>query len=229
MPLHKSDLEDDIARYIRERLSKWEGGVLFDVGANVGWFTWQFLRQFPNTDVYAFEPVMSIYKKLQENIADFSKTMDCTTVRCKKLALGCNNEHAYMTSTPAVTTNRIVNATEIAPDGYEEVEVVRGDAFCNRNGISEIGYLKVDAEGYDMNVIKGFSSMIEGACIDFIQVEASFEKKSDLHVSVIDFEKYLGDRGYRLFRIINQASGQLPYLTRADVVFISANAIAKYT
>ena len=44
--LQKSDLEDDIAAYIAERLPQAEMKVLLDVGANVGWFATQFLKAY---------------------------------------------------------------------------------------------------------------------------------------------------------------------------------------
>lgn len=47
-------------------------------------------------------------------------------------------------------------------DSFEQVEVdvMRLDEFCQKNGVTEIDYLHVDAQGHDLEVLMGLGDMI---------------------------------------------------------------------
>jgi hypothetical protein len=45
-----------------------EGGVLLDVGANIGIFSMAAAQRFPNTTIYAFEPNPEAYSRLVRNL-----------------------------------------------------------------------------------------------------------------------------------------------------------------
>jgi hypothetical protein len=55
-----------------------------------------------------------------------------------------------------------------------EVESVTGDDFCELKKISKIDILKIDAEGHDYNVLKGFENKIRSDKIGVIQFEYNF-------------------------------------------------------
>ncbi|SRR6266550_6288405 len=86
--LQKSDLEDNIAEYIAERLPHAEIRVLFDIGANVGWFTSQFLRAYPNCECYLFEPVTSNYEAIPSTLNNYPETNPFPRTKCFRVALG---------------------------------------------------------------------------------------------------------------------------------------------
>jgi predicted O-methyltransferase YrrM len=41
---------------------------IFDIGANIGWYSIYLASRFPNANIYAFEPVKQTYEHLCENI-----------------------------------------------------------------------------------------------------------------------------------------------------------------
>ena len=130
-----------------------------------------------------------------------------------------------ITDIPDVTINRIV------PEPGEhtlEVELVRGDEFCAENHVNHIDFLKVDAEGYDMQVLLGFAVMLSAGKIDFVQVEAGIASDNTLHIPLRCFEGLLTALGYQILFIKNQASNEVPVLQWADVVFIRSAAAATY-
>jgi FkbM family methyltransferase len=221
--LHKSDLEDNIAEYIAERVPKAKIDVLFDVGANIGWFTWQFLRTYPECKCYLFEPVTVNHEKIRANLERFPELNAFPRTQCFRLALGLVPERTRITAIPDVTINKIIG--DSPSDGpVEEVEVVTGDAFCTEHGINKIDFLKIDTEGYDLKVLLGFAGMLSRQKIDFVQVEAGFYSENKLHVPVEALDAVLSSFGYRKFRYTNQASYAVPILTWADVVFINERA-----
>lgn len=225
MTLHKNDLEDNIPAYIRDRLPNYSADILFDVGANHGWFTRQFLLSYPEIKVHAFEPVSTIHDYMRTNLLKHVPGVQLDRlVQTHRMALGDRNYSAHVTATPNTTTNKV---TDDQSENTEPTIVARGDTFCKEHGIDRISFLKIDTEGFDMNVLHGFHEMLLGQHIDFIQVEAGMDILQSNHTFHHDFQYHLKSYGYQLFRYANQASGQLPYLKRADIVFISDKTIMK--
>ena len=223
--LLRNDLEDDIAAYIADRVPKAHLRTVFDVGANHGWFTYQFGKTFREARFWLFEPSPPVFARIEGNLRGFNALDLWGRTQAFPIALGDEPGKARITTEPDVTVNRIVAA---GGEGTSEVDVVTGDGFCSAYRIERIDYLKVDAEGYDMRVLHGFGDMLAAGRIAFVQVEASLSEDNAEHVPFNAFDEYLGARRYRLFRFINQASGTLPYLTRADVVFIHEDAAAQF-
>jgi FkbM family methyltransferase len=223
--LCRNDLEDDIAAYIKERVPKAQMRTVFDVGSNVGWFTYQFGKTFRDAMFYLFEPSPPIFQEISPNLQRFSEFDIWPRVRAFPIALGHEAARSKVTVEPGVTVN-CITLDDSQPT--VDVEVATGDGFSAQNGISQIDYLKIDAEGYDLKVLIGFQAMLQRRDINFIQVEAGMSEMNKEHIPVAEFTAFLGQFGYRVFRIINQASGRVPYLTRADVVYINENAAERF-
>jgi FkbM family methyltransferase len=58
--------------YLRYGLSIGGDAVVFDVGANIGMFSLFALSECPTASLYAFEPIPSIFEKLERNLAHVS-------------------------------------------------------------------------------------------------------------------------------------------------------------
>ncbi len=50
-----------------------------------------------------------------------------------------------------------------------------GDRFCTKHSIEHIGFLKIDAEGYDLDVLTGFARMLSEGRIDLAEAEVSMK------------------------------------------------------
>jgi FkbM family methyltransferase len=230
--LCKNDLEDDIAAYLQERIPKAEFHTVFDVGANVGWFTFQFGRVFQGAQFHLFEPVSALFNEIPKTFgyAPHAELPERATLN--RMALGHEAGRVEMTAVPGVTVNHVIVAGGSQPPSEwptESAEVMRGDDYCARHGILHIDYLKVDVEGFDMNVLHGFTGMLSRGNVDFVQVEASMAHDNKAHIHIDAFAALLACHRYRLFRIINQASGQIPYLSRADIVFIHETSAQRFS
>jgi FkbM family methyltransferase len=225
MRLHKSDLEDDIASYIFERMPLYDMKTLIDCGANVGWFTYQFLKKYPKLKSYCIEPVPSIAKELINNLSRFTDLRSCDRVKVYQKAMSNKSGFSFMTEEPGVTVNKI------SPFGSLKVEVITGDEFCFNQSISNINFLKIDCEGFDDKVLMGFEHTIDNGKIDFIQVEAAVGENNSngMHVSSSFFEQYLIPKGFRHFRFTNQASSDSSaFLSRFDMIFIRHQLAVNY-
>jgi hypothetical protein len=116
--------------------------------------------------------------------------------------------------------------------GTEEVAIERLDEFCGRNSIREIGFLKVDTEGYDLEVLKGATALFNQGRIGIVQLEAGMNPQNDLHVPLRDFMDFLEPRGYSLLGIYEQQNEWPtadPRLRRSNPLFIHTALIPQWT
>lgn len=45
-----------------------DGDVIFDIGAGIGWYSLNFSKRFPQSTVYAFEPIKGLFQILTTNV-----------------------------------------------------------------------------------------------------------------------------------------------------------------
>jgi FkbM family methyltransferase len=86
--------------------------------------------------------------------------------------------------------------------GFETVRcrVVTGDEYCRARAITSIDLLKVDAEGHDFNVLRGFATLIDARAIAAIQFEHSFAAIGP-RVMLRDIQDWLEARGYAVGKL----------------------------
>lgn len=190
--------------------------VLFDVGANVGSSTTVFRAEFPRAQIFAFEPVKASYDELTRVVAND------TRVQCFRYAMGSTPGTANMSATSTHPTNRIVPDRSATQAGLEPVQVQTGDLFCGEHKIERINFLKIDAEGFDLEVCRGFSRMLKEQRVDLVEVEAGMNPGNKMHVPFEDFTRFLAAHSYFLFKIYNQKGERdRPLLRRCNAVFVS--------
>jgi len=200
------DPQDDIAGI----LPTVDVRIVMDVGAHVGETVAHYRHWHPEAEVWACEPVTASYEKLAARFADDA------LVRCRQIALGAREYEGLITAKGASPKNRLVNKER---GEVERVVVLDGDSFCERHAIEHVGMLKVDTEGTDLDVLRGFNAMLTDQRIDVLQVEAGMSVFNPKHVPFEEFKAYLSPLGYHLFAIYGQLG--TPSLMRCDLVFIS--------
>jgi FkbM family methyltransferase len=125
------------------------GKTVVDVGANVGDFS-IFCAFFNPKKVYAFEPMEHTFRLLEENIS--LNGLERLVVPVKK-GLGAEN---FSISAKAGADAALGDGGDAGP-GNEQLEIVRLDDFLDGE---EIGFLKMDVEGYEENVLRGAEKSI---------------------------------------------------------------------
>ena len=207
------------AQLINRRLPKWQAAIVFDVGANTGQSARGFARFWPEARIHSFEPVPRTFAKLAEAARD----MPHVTVH--NLGLGRLSGPAEMTDLPQSVQNRITPPTDGLPT--QTVQIQRGVDFCEARGIKRISYLKIDTEGHDLEVLRGFAGMFKR--VDFVQVEAGMNPHNKPHVPYGQLSDFLLKRGFYLFYIFEQVmefkQGGRPVLRRCNPVFINARLV----
>lgn len=142
--------ECHIFRMMRRLLSP--GDVLFDVGANIGWYSVMMQYAVPNITIFSFEPNPTIYPVLKKNLAFNGFSEDLT------FEVGLSNKTQmslfYLdTSIPEASSLRNLQFTEHVKS--QECQTQRLDDFVDQHRIEKINYIKCDVEGAELLVLEG--------------------------------------------------------------------------
>lgn len=178
-------------------LSEFEIKNIFDVGANVGQYSLILRKFFPNSKIHAFEIVPHTYKKLCVNIEKYP------FITPVNHGLGDKEE-----SIKIHTGNGSETATAFKIDGlefhnsyYNGIEVLpvrRADNYIIENQIDRVDYLKIDVEGMDLRVIKGFEDEIRKVKVVQFEYGIFNIASEDL---LKDFTKYFKEREFVVGKI----------------------------
>ncbi len=142
---------------------------VFDVGANTGDTALQFAGAFPGATVHSFEPVGATYAQLQARVASHPR------IKAHRLALGAHTGELTLNlfdgSVFATAVSRHAMMSTDSSVGQETVPVDTLDAWCATQGITRIDVLKVDAEGFDAEVLHGATELLRQGRIGFVYFE----------------------------------------------------------
>lgn len=176
---------------------------MFDVGANIGQ-TWEWFRNNEHhAKIYCFEPVSESFEELKiktvkdknciiENIA-FGNVPGEKTIKLF-------NEHSELNSLKNELMNPNVNAKQ------EIIKIDTLDNYCFKNSITKIDFLKIDTEGYELNVLEGSEKMLSTASVSFIYCEIGFLKQNNRNTNFADVTEWLAVKDYQFFGLYQLVS-----------------------
>ena len=183
---------------------------IFDIGANKGEWSKSITNKVKfsqNISLHLFEPNLSLIKNLEKNINYELSQRLVNSIKAfyMPFGIGLKEESAFLyingKNDEQATVNKAVSA--LYQDSYSnkaEINLIRGDEYAKRNNIKEIGLLKIDTEGTELDVLKSFMSSSIPLKIRFIQFEygkANFYCNSGLK----DFYEIL-KKDYIILRIL---------------------------
>lgn len=170
------------------------GKVIFDVGANIGQSAKEFTDGFPEARILSFEPIPAAYTELVR------ATTTTPKVETFQIALGSQVGTLTMTSHGASTGNRVI-ASAAGKSDVDTVPATTGDRFCEERRIPQIDFLKIDTEGHDLEVVRGFEGMMRRRQITLVQVECGFSPENNRHISFETMNATFLPLGYRLWGV----------------------------
>lgn len=215
----------DVLGDIKSRVKDYSFQTCFDVGANRGQ-TARYMREyFPDASIYCFEPIKETFDELQHNTEGLG-------LFYHNLALGATREEVEVKvdiENRNSTRNTLIQENTVHDPSAVKVETVKVETltdFCKANNIKEIDYLKIDTEGYDLEVLKGAVDMLKSMSVAFIQAEVSMNPNNTFHVDFVEVKDFLEQYNYVLFGIYEQKQQRgTPMLRRSNVVFISEKLV----
>lgn len=166
-------------------------GLVVEIGANMGIHTVPLALALAKEGrpLYAFEPQPVIFQQLCANLA----LNGLTNVRAFPYACGSENG-ALAFEIPDYTKFGNFGGTEFKEPGSSSSrgEIVQCVRLDNILGQGEIGLIKIDVEGFELEVLKGSEGILE-RCQPFLYVENDRPDKSPTLI------QWLFDHDYRLW------------------------------
>lgn len=202
-----------IARYLSDENG---GGIMWDIGANLGWYTLNICKQFKNIESYAFEPVKETYLQMVHNM-EINKLRNC---RLYNIGLSDKNrQEQFYYNTASSGASSLVNLREDESTKVIECSFERLDDFAARNNIVGMDFVKCDVEGAELLVYQGGIATIKKyKPVIFSEMLRKWSAKFNYHPNqIIGLFEALG---YQCFVI---GEGRLKEFDRVDEETIETN------
>jgi len=213
----------DPFRDMKHFLHGQDSPIILDVGANSGQTAKRFRRVFPNSTIHSFEPSPSTYEKLKTRCAKFSnvKMWNCGVGAENATLTFQENDHSDMSSFLAPSKScwgQIIRQIE--------VPVISLDAFAREQDLNFIHLLKSDTQGYDLEVFKGASQLMNDNRIGLIYFEFIF---SDMYKGSPYFHEMFLHLSQKNFSLVTfyESNFQQDLVSWTDVLFINRDYYQK--
>lgn len=207
---YESALVGGERQFLERHLGRLASPRVLDVGAHVGNWSAQVLRVNPSAQVFAFEPHPDSFQRLRQNLPG---------IEAYNVALGASRSllrlFDYAGRAGTSHASLVEGAIELLHGGTAqgiEVPVTTIDEFCREHAIPAIDLLKIDAEGYELPVLKGAAQVLSARRVKAIQFEFS-----QIHALSRTFLQDILDAigpSFRVFRILPRGLLDLEPLSR---------------
>ncbi|OJJ23548.1 hypothetical protein BKI52_04065 [marine bacterium AO1-C] len=178
-----------------------EGDSVIDVGANIGYVSLNIAQKVgANGKIISFEPDPLNFQRLSKNLS--LNNFQNIVLENKGLAQKSGELNLMVFEESNRGMNRIVpqgstNAKSV------KVNVVRLDDYLNENPLEKLNLIKIDVEGYEMNVLQGAQQTIQKFKPQlFIELDDNNLKAQGSNAQGLI--KYLIDLGYSIHRSDSQ-------------------------
>lgn len=162
--------------------------VALDIGANIGTHS-VYLSDF-FYEVHSFEPQIAVFKLLESNI----KLNKCANIKAHNFGLGSSDKYEHLEKYD------IEKPTNQGGIGIDKTGQSNGETITikvlDKLNLQNIGFIKIDVEGYELNVLKGSINTIKNNK-PVIVIELNYKTKNN-HKEIVELLESLG---YKLKRI----------------------------
>lgn len=164
--------------------------IMIDVGAHHG----DALMPFAENDwtIYAFEPDTKNLKTLKSQVAGLKNII----IDTRAVSDTTGKEVSFFTSDVSAGISSMAAFHESHQES-NKVKTIRLTDFCKEQDIKKIDFLKIDTEGFDLFVLKGFDWENQ-VHPEYIVTEFEDGKTMPLGYTFVEQCIFLEERGYRL-------------------------------
>ena len=184
--------------WLLSQLGSFDPRTLFDVGANGGEWSVRCARLFPSAMIHSFEIVPQAAGRLQSRIIGISN------VAVNPIGLSDVNGEAsvYVRRERDRSPSEASEAKFIQGGASARVSgrTVTGDSYLEERGIDQIDILKIDVEGAEDRVLRGFARALADRRISVVQFEYGHWNIYS-HFLLLDFYRLLEPLGFVLGKL----------------------------
>ncbi|MBK1645073.1 hypothetical protein CKO25_10495 [Thiocapsa imhoffii] len=187
-------------RYLFEDLGKLIGSpspIILDVGANSGQTIDALLDVFVSPKIYAFEPSSIIFRDLEskcypENVQIYNYGLGARSeVRSFR-----NYRNSLLSSFLDLSASDQNPFRKTGLSRKEKVRIETVDSFLESQGIKQLNLLKIDTQGFEMEVLRGAGSSFKAGQINFVQLEMNFFSLYEGQATATELIAYLTEAGF---------------------------------
>ncbi len=197
-----------------------EPHVILDVGAHTGWFFHCWRDWCPQAEVHAFEPTPESFERCRAGYGQEPRT------HVVPMAVGSEVGTARLR---LLSASRVSNSL-LDPDreawrsiAYEagevstvEVPVTTLDIYCAEQAINRIHLLKIDVQGYELEVLRGAAATLPR--VDHVFVESAIRRLYEGAPRFSEVFEHLADAGFDLIGLRAWHGGNQT-LVESDLLF----------
>lgn len=204
---YKRYFEDPFLNLTRRHPELFLAGHILDVGANVGYTACVFAdRLDPGFRVWAFEPSSDNFSRLRTILVEHRKTATVTPLHTAvgadvgQIDLKINELH------PGDHRVHTTRATREAGSRFETIPLTSVDATVASKRIDPIAFIKIDVQGYELNVCRGMVNTVEANPWVSVAVEFSPSSLNDFGSDPAELLRFFSDRNYRTYHLRRRGS-----------------------
>ncbi len=167
------------------------GMTVIDVGANAGVYTFSAAKRVgPDGRVFAIEPFSRCVQYLEVT----KQLNQLDWVRIYKAAASNHRGTVRLSLASASELNKVMmEDNQQTTESFEEVTALPLDDLIEQEQLSRVDWLKIDAEGHEMQVLQGSDRLLT----EFMP--AIMYENLGYQVANLPVAEYLKAKGYRLF------------------------------
>ena len=186
--------------------------VFLDIGAHEGESIKLFSKNFKINKIYSFEPSPISYQILEKNIKNFKKNNSSTEIITENIALGNSNENIFMKQIIESSSSTIrdlnVNSkyfkkkffflkNSANQSLFKEIKVkqIQLSKYVDENKIENIDFIKIDTEGYELEVLKGAKEILYKA--KYILFEHHYDDMIVKNYFFSDIHNFLKENNFK--------------------------------
>lgn len=207
--LNSGSVEHEYIEMLAEIMSVTnERFCLFDIGANLGYYSLALLKRFPDATAYAFEPIPDTFAYLMDNIS--LNGME-GRVKAVNIGLSDNDNDVLMYYNPSHSgTSSLKNIENVSNDNRREVKLMKLDSYASQMN-QVIDLIKCDVEGAEKLVFEGgMDTLRKHYPVILCEMMRKWDKAFEYHPN--DTIALLAQVGYQCYRVKNGVLELMPFM-----------------
>ena len=186
--------------------------IFFDVGAHKGESINLFLRNMKIKKIISFEASPINFRILKEKKIHYSKIFKNTQILIENIALGSENKEKIFKQFNESSSSTIKDINEESKyfkkkfkllnflsnnKTYETfiINIQTLSDYLEKNNINRVGFLKIDTEGYEYEVLKGLNNKIQS--VNIIMFEHHYDNMIKKDYTFIDINNLLVNNNFQ--------------------------------
>ena len=184
-------------KLLKDNLKKREI-IYVDIGTNVGNYLELIKKNFKTRQVFCFEPIESLVKELSSKFITKKDKIYNVALSDKE-----KKKIFYIYEIPSQSSFYIQNDTYKSVQKIKKKIKIKTQVFDNIfNKNLKIDFCKIDAQGEDLNILRGMKKNLKNGNIKLLKVEICFplmhKNAKDSYLDILNFLKKFN---YNLFSI----------------------------